>query len=112
MGKNKIIKKSLKSDAQDLKSTVESYMENLIQKKKDSHIYFKHQDLGFTLSELLNDKKHISLYMKLAKLYEAHYLLGIANDICERKDINNKGAYFMKVLSIKNREQKILSKNV
>jgi len=47
---------------------------------------------------LLNDPEHKSLYIKLAKKHGADKLLRIAKGVAEKKDIKNKGAYFMKVL--------------
>ena len=38
--------------------------------------------------------------MRLAKQYDNHALLQLAKQIAERKDVVNKGAYFMSALKL------------
>lgn len=75
-----------------------NYLELLKERGKKSHVYKKYQLIGLMIAELLNDEKHKSLYIKLAKKHNPSHLLGIAKDVSERKNIENKGGYFMKVL--------------
>ena len=71
----------------------------LEERKKDSHVHFKHQSTGLALAEILEDSGHKSLYMKLAKKYAAEELIGLAKDVASRRNVKNKGAYFMRLLT-------------
>ncbi len=53
---------------------------------------------GLLLAEILSDEAHKSLYMKLAKEYKQDRLLELAKSVTERKNVKNKGAYFMRLL--------------
>ncbi len=75
-----------------------NYLETLKERAKTSRVYKKYQLIGLLIAQLLNDDKHKSLYIKLAKKHDNDDLMRIAKDISERKNIENKGAYFMKVL--------------
>ncbi len=74
------------------------YLEILKKRGKESHVYKKFQLTGLLIAQLLNDEKHKSLYIKLAKKHGSDDLLRIAKDVSERKKIQNKGGYFMTVL--------------
>ncbi|PIV31999.1 hypothetical protein COS33_00185 [Candidatus Wolfebacteria bacterium CG02_land_8_20_14_3_00_37_12] len=74
------------------------YLQILKERAKKSRVYKSYQFVGLTISQLLNDEKHKSLYIKLAKKHSGDHLLAIAKDVAERKNIENKGGYFMKVL--------------
>jgi hypothetical protein len=74
------------------------YLKTLKERAKKSRVYKKYQFTGLLIAQLLNDEKHKSLYIKLAKKHSGDHLLNIAKDVSERKKIENKGAYFMKVL--------------
>ena len=92
------------------------YLEILKERIKKSHVYKKYQFTGLLIAQLLNDEKHKSLYIKLAKNHPGSHLLSIAKDVAERKNIKNKGAYFMKVLQkthpylLKNLKSKTIKK--
>ncbi len=75
------------------------YLKTLKERAKTSHVYKKYQFTGLLIAELLNDEKHKALYIKLAKKHPGDHLLAIAKDVAERKNIENKGGYFMKVLA-------------
>ncbi|HEY4523857.1 MAG TPA: hypothetical protein VJK04_03235 [Candidatus Paceibacterota bacterium] len=75
-----------------------TYLEILQERGKTSKVYQKHQLIGLEIAELLGDESHKSFYMKLAKGINAERLLGIAKDVALRKQIRNKGAYFMKII--------------
>ncbi|MDP3015119.1 MAG: hypothetical protein Q8N28_01770 [bacterium] len=82
-----------------MKASVEKdYLETLKERAKTSKVYKKYQLTGLLIAQLLNDDKHKSLYIKLAKKHNNDDLMRIAKDVSERKKIENKGAYFMKVL--------------
>ena len=74
------------------------YLEKLKKRKKRSHVSHSFQFVGLFLTEILNDEKHKSLYIKLAKNHNHEMLIGLAKRVAERKKIKNKGAYFMTML--------------
>ncbi len=74
------------------------YRELLKKRAKESKVYASHQLTGLMIAEILNDEKYKSLYIKLAKEYDEDKLIKLAKSIAEKKDVENKGAYFMKVL--------------
>lgn len=75
------------------------YKELLKKRAKESKVYAPHQLTGLILAEILEDEQHKSLYIKLAKEYDADKLIKLAKSIAEKKDIKNKGAYFMRLLA-------------
>jgi hypothetical protein len=75
-----------------------SYLDKLKTRGKESHVYRKYQLLGLEISQILADEKHKALYIKLAKQYGGDRLMKIAKGVAERRDVKNRGAYFMKVL--------------
>ncbi len=74
------------------------YLNIIKERMKKSRVHKKFQFTGLILAQLLNDEKHKSLYIKLAKKYDEQKLIIIAKNVAERKNVENKGAYFMKVL--------------
>lgn len=83
---------------ESIKKISGGYFNLLKDRSKSSRIYKAHQMTGLVLAGLLEDPKHKALYMKLAKNYDADELLQLAKNIAESRNINNKGAYFMKML--------------
>ena len=81
------------------------YLELLKKRAKESKVYSPHQLTGLLIAEILRDEKHKSLYMKLAKEYDAQKLLNLAQSVAERKHVENKGAYFMRLLKILNTKE-------
>ena len=77
----------------------EEYIKELRQRAKESHVYKKYQDTGLTIAEILGDKEHKALYIKLAKENDGEKLMRLARDIADRSGIKNKGAYFMYCLT-------------
>ena len=77
----------------------DGYIKKLRQRGKDSHVYRKYQLLGLEIAQILGDEKHKALYIKLAKEGNAEWLLGIAKDVADRKNVKNKGAYFMRMIT-------------
>ncbi len=75
-----------------------NYLDELKKRAKESHVYRKYQLVGLEIAELLHDRPHKALYIKLAKEQGGERLLALAKEVSERKGIKNKGAYFMKML--------------
>lgn len=73
------------------------YLNQLQIRKKTSRVYRRYQAVGLALAVLLRDRKHKSLYIKLAKEYPVDFLLNLAKDIVQRKQVIKPAAYFMKV---------------
>jgi len=80
------------------KSFKNDYIKKLKEKAKTSKIYKTYQMTGLELAEILDDAEHKSLYIKLAKENDERKLLEIAKDIASKKNVRNKGAYFMKMI--------------
>jgi len=76
------------------------YIETLKERSKTSRVYKEYQLTGLELSELLHDEAHKALYIKLAKTHGRGKLISIAKEISKKKEIKNKGAYFMRVLQL------------
>lgn len=74
------------------------YFHNLEERSKKSRIYRHYQLIGVQLAEILGDLKHKALYIKLAKTRDATTLLQLARSIAEKPNVQNRGAYFMKML--------------
>jgi hypothetical protein len=83
------------------KQKTKAYLEVLRERQKDSRIYKIHQSTGLALAEILQDEKHKSLYMKLAKEHDNQKLIELAKDVASRRNVANKGAYFMRLLKPK-----------
>lgn len=77
------------------------YLKTLRERGKTSHVHVSHQLAGLTLAEILRDEKHVSLYMKLAKQYDANELMQMAKDVAGRAGVHNRGAYFMRMMKIR-----------
>ena len=74
------------------------YLNILKERIKKNRVHKKFQFTGLVLAQLLNDEKHKSLYIKLAKKRDEQKLINLAKNISERKNVKNKGAYFMRML--------------
>jgi len=74
------------------------YRELLKKRAKESKVYSSHQLVGLTLAEILGDESHKSLYIKLAKTHDMDKLIRLAKSVAEKKNVKNKGAYFMRLL--------------
>ncbi len=81
------------------KSPGKKYIDLLKERKSTSRVYVPHQSVGLVLAEILDDEKHKSLYMKLAKEYDVQTLMGLAKDVASRRGVRNKGAYFMRLFT-------------
>jgi len=76
------------------------FLEKLKKRGSESHVYRNYQLVGLEIAKTLQDEKHKALYMKLAKERDSGELMRIAKDIASRHHIQNKGAYFMKIISM------------
>lgn len=81
------------------KSPGKKYIDLLKERKSTSRVYVLHQSVGLVLAEILDDEKHKSLYMKLAKEYDAQTLMSLAKDVASRRNVKSKGAYFMRLFT-------------
>jgi hypothetical protein len=88
----------------------EDYINNLKKRAATSHVYKKHQLLGLEIAEILHDRGHRSLYMKLSKHSNGDELLRLAKDVAERVSVQNLGGYFMRIVSQDETLGKILRK--
>lgn len=82
----------------NLSKIKEEYPQKLRERSKKSRVYKPHQLTGLELAEILEDPEHKSLYIKLSKIYDNSELFRLAKNLAERKNVENKGAYFMKML--------------
>jgi len=74
-----------------------NYLDIIKERAKKSRVYRKHQSVGLALAEILEDREHKALYMRLAKQHPEDDLVPLAKRIAENKAVKNKGAYFMRV---------------
>lgn len=74
------------------------YIAELRRRAKESHVYRKYQLVGLAIAETLKDERHKALYIKLAKEHDGERLLALAKDIAERRNVKNRGAYFMSLM--------------
>ena len=77
------------------------YIEELGRRAKKSRVYKNYQLIGLEIAQMLRDEKHKSLYIKLAKNSNSEKLLIVAKEVAGKKNIKNKGAYFMACLKNK-----------
>lgn len=88
------------------KSDEQSYMELIEERRKQGRVTTPHQLIGLELAKILDDERHKSLYIKLAKEHDNHSLLILAKNIAEKPNVINKGAYFMRMLTTKMKEKR------
>lgn len=74
------------------------YLDTLEKRVQSNKIVKEFQDTALMLADMLDDKPHIALYMKLAQKCPKRDLLRVAKDVAGRAHVKHKGAYFMKVL--------------
>ncbi len=78
------------------------YMKSIRERSGNMRVGYKHQLIGLEVADLLDDRPHKALYIKLVKKLGEQKILSLAKDVAERKNIKNKGAYFMRMLHTKN----------
>lgn len=77
----------------------EGYLEKIKTRRKDSRVSKPYQFIGLTIADILDDREHKALYIKLAKEKNAIELLRLAKEVEDTKGVKNKGAYFMRLLT-------------
>ncbi len=86
-------------DVEAFKGGAGEYLKNLSKRSKVSRAYSAHQSVGLELAGILNDAAHKALYIRLAKKYTDHHsLMILAKDVASKPSVQNKGAYFMRLL--------------
>ena len=75
-----------------------AYMQELKRRTSESRAYKSYQLTGLEIANILEDWEHKALYMRLAKVHGESKMMQLAKNVVERKNIENKGAYFMSVL--------------
>lgn len=86
------------------------YLKTIKERSKESKVYRGFQLIGLEIADLLEDREHKSLYIKLAKQYDSDKLLGLAKDIATRENVQNKGAYFMTVVQNLKKDKELRTK--
>jgi len=77
----------------------EGYLEKMkARRKASSRVSRPYQLLGLEIADILSDRRHKALYIKLAKEKNPFELLRLAKEVEEKKNVKNKGAYFMSLL--------------
>lgn len=79
-------------------SSSKEYLNELKRRRKESRVYKSYQLTGLVIADILEDRKHKALYIKLAKERGENSMIMLAKDVAERPRIKNKGAYFMKLI--------------
>ena len=74
------------------------YFEELAKRKLESRAYSAHQLAGLEIADILGDREHKSLYIKLAKTHGVQRMLTLAKTVIDKKDVKNPGAYFMNMI--------------
>ncbi len=80
------------------------YLKSIKERSENKRIGYKHQLIGLEIADILDDRSHKALYIKLVKEFGEQKIMGLAKDVAERKNIKNKGAYFMRMLHMKNND--------
>jgi len=73
------------------------YLKTLKERAGKARITQQFQLIGLEIATTLRDLSHKALYIKYAKEFGASKMLALAKDIAERRDVTNRGAYFMTV---------------
>ncbi len=79
------------------------YLATLKKRGKESRVYREYQLIGLEIADILNDRSHKALYIKIAKEKKITHaeLLRTAKSVREKKNVKNRGAYFMRIITKK-----------
>lgn len=77
----------------------EGYLDKIKTRRKDARVSKPYQLIGLLIADILEDRKHKALYIKLAKEKNSIELLRLAKEVQDTKGVKNKGAYFMSILN-------------
>jgi TnpA family transposase len=75
-----------------------NYLETLKSRGAKNRVSQSFQLVGLEIATILKDMPHKALYIKFAKEYNPGQLLALAKDVAERREVKNRGAYFMRVV--------------
>lgn len=75
----------------------EDYLALLKKRAKETRAFRSFQVVGTDVADMLNDRKHIALYIKIAKKIDAQTLLQVATTVVQTNGVKNQGAYFMSI---------------
>lgn len=76
----------------------EEYLKEIRTRVKKNRVSQKFQLTGLALADILEDREHKALYIKLAKERDEDSLISLAKRVAENGRIKNRGAYFMKLV--------------
>ncbi len=79
----------------------DEYLSSLKERGENKRVTKNHQLIGLEIADMLEDRGHKALYIKLAKEHSEQKLRALAKNVAGRKDIKNRGAYFMHMLYMK-----------
>lgn len=82
------------------------YLDELKKRGKESKVYVKYQLTGLQIADMLDDRSHKALFIRLAKQHDETKLVSLAKSISQNDAIKNKGAYFMKVFFAQDKIEK------
>jgi riboflavin synthase len=87
----------------------DQYLAELAARKETNknRVSRKFQSTGLAIADLLEDRDHKALYIRLAKAHDEEKLMSLAKDIADNKRVKNRGAYFMQVLKQMKEDKKI-----
>ncbi|MFA6495253.1 MAG: hypothetical protein WC246_03105 [Candidatus Paceibacterota bacterium] len=75
----------------------EDYLALLQKRAKESRAYRSFQAVGTDVADILGDRAHIALYIKIAKTIDSQTLLQTAKTVMQNSGVRNPGAYFMRI---------------
>ncbi len=78
--------------------TGNTYFDELKKRGNESRVYRKYQLDGLEIADILEDRAHKALYIKLVKDGNAEELRQLAASVATRTGVKNKGALFMYLL--------------
>lgn len=73
------------------------YLRELAARRTKSRVRTRHQLVGLLIAEMLQDRPHKSLYIRMAKEGDPDLLMTLAKDVASRGKVEHPGAYFMAV---------------
>lgn len=80
-----------------MERTPRTYTKTLaFRRTRSSPISRDYQFTGLMLADVLRDRTHKQIYLKLAREYDSGDLIRLAKDVAGREGVVNRGAYFMR----------------
>lgn len=77
----------------------EDYLDKIKERRKNARVSKPYQLIGLEIADILDDRRHKALYIKWAKEKNGVELLRVAKEVDENKNVKNKGAYFMRIVT-------------